>query len=91
MIPINKKEKQFKYFERKNNITLPDWYKRYILARSDFDGMDDRPFEFIYYCLKMKPELTNRINDYYRYCLNDPEYSFKVIQDITGNLLKRFK
>ena len=75
----------------KNTINLPNWYKSYILARSDFDGMEDRPFEFIYYCLKLKPEFTCKINDIYLYCLNDPEYGFRKLQDITGNLLKRFK
>ena len=42
-------------FEIKNHTTLPDWYKNYILARDDLESMNDRPFEFVYNSIKLRP------------------------------------
>ena len=54
---IEKKKKEFSAFEKKNKVVLPDEYKNYILARDDLHGMSDRPFEYVFCALKMRPQL----------------------------------
>ena len=64
---------------REKTNLLPDWYKNYILANGILDGqnvilrsMHDRPYEFVYNAIKLRPDLLNIINDNYLYCLTDP-------------------
>ena len=54
-------------------LNLPDWYKCYFLA-NDYINMEDRPFEFVYNCLKLKPHLLSIINNDYLFCLTDPKF-----------------
>ena len=52
-------------FENNNNLILPHWYKSYILANGvranensnerHINGMNDRPFEFVYNAIKLRP------------------------------------
>ena len=79
-------------------MTLPDWYKGYMLANginstgfssNDDDAiknhkrhiksMSDRPFEFVYYALKMRPHLLNIINDKILFCLASPDLFFRKL------------
>ena len=53
--------------------------------------MQDRPFEFVFYALKMRLELLKIINDKYLFCLANPEFYMNKILDIVGDILKRFK
>ena len=53
--------------------------------------MDDRPFEFVHNTLKLRPELQNLIDDKILMCLAQPEVTFRKIQDIVGDMMKRLK
>lgn len=82
-------------------MVLPVWYKSYILANGWKDletndpihisSMDDRPFEFVYNVLKLRPHLMNIFNDKILLCMTDPSLIFRKIYDIIGDMLKRFK
>ena len=50
-----------------------------------------RPYEYVHYALKMRPELLKIINDNYTFCLIDPESYMRKLCDIIGDILKRFK
>ena len=52
---VEHKFKEFDEFEFEHKITLPTWYKSYMLAREDLEGMKDRPFEFVYNAMKQRP------------------------------------
>ena len=52
---VEQKFKEFDEFEFEHKISLPTWYKSYMLAREDFEGMKDRPFEFVYNAMKQRP------------------------------------
>ena len=53
--------------------------------------MDDRPFEFIYNALKLRPHLLNLITNNYLYCLNDPEHTIRTMGNIISDMFKRWK
>ena len=45
-------------FESNNKLILPNWYKTYILANGvegHINKMNDRPFEFVYNAIKLRP------------------------------------
>ena len=74
---IEKKLKEFDQFEQQHKTTMPSWYKNYMLARADLKSVEERPFEYVYNAIKLRPQLLNVINNNYIYCLNDPEFSIR--------------
>lgn len=53
--------------------------------------MDDRPFEFVFNSLKLRPHLLNIINNKYLFCLTSPETYIRKLYDFIGDMFKRFK
>ena len=53
--------------------------------------MDDRPFEAIYNAMKARPQLLSIVNNDYLFCLTNPEFYSRKLQDIIGDIIKRFK
>ena len=98
---VLEKQKEFEDFESENKMSLPEWYKAYILANGcseayggyliHIKSMKDRPYEFVFNAIQKRSELLQIINDKFRYCLVNPEASMKNLSDIIGDILKRYK
>lgn len=66
-------------FEAKNQMSLPEWYKTYIIVNEHLKTMNDLPIEFIYNALKERPKLLNIINSNYLFCMADPEFFMRKL------------
>ena len=53
--------------------------------------MEDRPFEFVYYCMKQRPHLLNIINNDILFCLCNPEFFIRKLRDIINDIFNRLK
>ena len=53
--------------------------------------MGDRPFEFVFNTLKMRPYLQNIIDSEILLCMSQPAVYFRKIKDLIGDIFKRFK
>ena len=69
--------------EDEKGITIQ--YQRHIKC------MHDRPFEFVYFALKSRIQLLSIINDKVLFSLANPDFYFRRLFDILGEILKKFK
>ena len=53
--------------------------------------MEDRPFEFVYNSVKIRPLLQEIINDNYLYMMTDPAFYIRKLQDYVSDVSKRLK
>ena len=53
--------------------------------------MADRPFEYVFYALKKRIELSSIINDNIMFTLADPNFYFRKLFDILGDIKKKYK
>ena len=81
-------------------MILPDWYKNFILANGVTDSfsktrhiysMNDRPCEFVYNAMKIRPHLLNIMEDMHLFCLTSPEIFIRKMRDLISEVFKRFK
>lgn len=69
--------KELIHYEESEQAVLPDWYKGFLLANEK--SMQDIPIQYVYYAMKMRPQLNEIIQDNILYCLADPERNMSKI------------
>ena len=68
---------------------MPDWYKNYLNAKRM--GMADRPFEYVYYAIKLRPQILEIVTNNNYFTMVNPELFMRKLTDLIGGILKKYK
>ena len=52
---------------------METWYKNYMLSRREFETIEERPYEFVYYVIQRKREILDILEDDILLCLIEPD------------------